>query len=332
MRSLTIKFEPNYYAHTLAAESICTALVNTRGLLELCLHLLEEDVAFQAQIQALLRCVFSSRAGLRLKVSSRQRYFNLETFHCSGYFDLPAIVDSQSNSLQILATCDHWKNTLSAFQDIARRYPSLKLFSYEQYNYTTSVFNILNIFPALYPNNTFLWDPISKSYNCHDSESDSLSRASVDRVCVYLNDMSNFRFICDLVEEMANLFPNVFTLELRLEKRPTDASASLESLNLLCIFNHSHLNSHTINEYLQSFLLSKISWSSVLTTGISSESIVEQKSPSKTECRWQNCGLILVQICKGLNFSMDLRWGKWTTTPSGIDGDGLDRVALCCAC
>ncbi|KAE9401057.1 hypothetical protein BT96DRAFT_616846 [Gymnopus androsaceus JB14] len=151
VRSLTIKFEPNYYAHTLAAESICTALVNTRGLLELCLHLLEEDVAFQAQIQALLR----------------QRYFNLEIFHCSGYFDLPTIVDSQSNSLQILATCDHW-NTLSAFQDIARRYPSLKLFSYEQFDYTTSVFNILNIFPALYPNNTFLWDPISKSYNCHD--------------------------------------------------------------------------------------------------------------------------------------------------------------------
>ncbi|KAE9401050.1 hypothetical protein BT96DRAFT_919038, partial [Gymnopus androsaceus JB14] len=202
----------NKSAPTSAVELLCAALANMHQLVDLQLHLYREEVTLQTHIQAILS----------------QRYFNLETFHCSGHFDISAIADAQSNSLQTLATYNH-RNTMSSFRDMARKYPNLTLFSYERETFIASVFDVLNIYPAFYPENTFrkCWEAISKSYHCR-GEFESFSRVSVGWVRVYLADISEFdsesnlRFIRhDIVEEMSfykHIPPIIAPLALKLRE------------------------------------------------------------------------------------------------------------------
>ncbi|GAW02571.1 hypothetical protein LENED_004234 [Lentinula edodes] len=95
VRSLAIWFRPPWDSHNddvpiAYTELFCCALANMHGLVDLRLHLNHRDVEWQVRITAVLS----------------KKHFNLHSLHCSQFFDLWAITDAQSDSLQILDIFD----------------------------------------------------------------------------------------------------------------------------------------------------------------------------------------------------------------------------------
>ncbi|KAH7869657.1 uncharacterized protein C8R40DRAFT_1073965 [Lentinula edodes] len=91
VRSLAIWFRPPWDSHNddvpiAYTELFCCALANMHGLVDLRLHLSHRDVEWQVRITAVLS----------------KKHFNLHSLHCSQFFDLCAITDAQSDTLQIL--------------------------------------------------------------------------------------------------------------------------------------------------------------------------------------------------------------------------------------
>ncbi|KAJ3925649.1 MAG: hypothetical protein NXY57DRAFT_979423 [Lentinula lateritia] len=219
VRSLAIWFRPPWDSHNddvpiAYTELCCCALVNMHGLVDLRLHLSHRDVEWQVRITAVLS----------------KKHFNLHSLHCSQFFDLCAITDAQSDSLQILGVFSNGnrESFLPTFQTISTKHPTLTLLSYEQEGVDT-IFETLHIYPGLLQAESgFSWKPISDCFSRITSHPHiGLERKYVTCVCVCLSDIFDTQFLQQLVEEMIGLFPNIIDLELLFQDMPPEASFSI---------------------------------------------------------------------------------------------------------
>ncbi|KAJ3928344.1 MAG: hypothetical protein NXY57DRAFT_1021581 [Lentinula lateritia] len=198
---------PNHDIRTAYIELFCGALANMHALRELRLYFSHKDMNWQMKIMAVLRKV----------------PFNLNSLHCSQFFDLSAITDAHSNSLQTLGVFSNGGDDsfLSTIQNISVKHPDLTLFSYEQEGAFT-MFKILHIYPALSLGSGFSWKPISDCYSRNSNPHMGLETESVISVRIYLSDISDTQSLRRLVEEMIGLFPNVRGLELLFRDTPPE--------------------------------------------------------------------------------------------------------------
>ncbi|KIJ47751.1 hypothetical protein M422DRAFT_778070 [Sphaerobolus stellatus SS14] len=206
------------------------ALTKMHALTDLRVRVRCEDEMLQSRLESILS----------------ERIFNLHTLHCNQYFNIPAIINAQSDSLRTLGIRGGFganDEILLAIQQITPKETnsmnlrqSMALFAFERDTFLP-FFNALSTFPQD-SGKTSPWRPILESYESDRASLPSLLRKQVSWVRIFLEGSPELDTnLGSLVKEMILIFPEVSSVELLFQHTPEEARIRITPFLLQLIFN-----------------------------------------------------------------------------------------------